>query len=150
MNANGERAFLGVAEVDGLGDGFQVDLVVDDDVVALDGETVDAAVGEQDFALGGSPLEVGPDEAVARLCGRLASTMRPFLLCGCLVALVRPEIEAVDGAVGEPHAAVVRVVVGLAGDVVAHGVVAADDGSVGGAEGVEVRLGGFGAEVERR
>ena len=65
-----------------------------------------------------------------------------------LVRFVAPEIVAVDVAVGEPQAAVVRMIVGFAGNIGDHGEAARHDFAIGGAQRMQVGFGGLRTDVE--
>ncbi len=106
-----EEAFLGVAE-DDLGHGVERDVEVDGAHRAVSGKEHGAILDQQDLARGIAPFEDRPDNALLRSILNVADFAQhdQALLALALLGFVGPEVDAVDVAVGDPEAALVRVV----------------------------------------
>ena len=111
-DADGHAAFLGVAQDDFLvGWRFERDLEVEDALAAGAGENPEGAfVAQNGFAVGADPFVLRADDAGVR-----AGFYFEKLLVEYFSRLVRlrPEIDAVDRAVGIPEGAVVFMILFL-------------------------------------
>ena len=116
--AQGHAALLGVAEAELAARRADGDLVLEEARPVQGVEPEAALVGADHPSLGIEPLVGREEGAEDRTLDDLADLHQPDP--GRLEAAV-PEIEAVDVAVGEPHPAVVGVVVRLALHLLRHG-----------------------------
>ena len=136
ISPDGEGAFFGITENDFIGDGGEGGMDVDAEGFGVGfGERVGTGFLEE-LGFFRDPCQVGsePGDVVFDfLMGDGIEADR-----GIFFLSICPEIVAVDGAVGEPDAAVVGVVPFLAGHVRFHGPVTENVGTGGGVDGVKV------------
>src|SRR5690242_1491518 len=143
--ANRKRAFLGIAESHFL-NGRERDVEVDDAARRFGVKRHAARLGQQDFPMWVHPVEAGVNHAGLFAAGDLSDAFEHDLgiLAAVLRRLVAPEIEPVDVAVTEPEAAMVGMVVSLAGHVL-HWIAARYYLARCRAQGVKIGLGGVGS-----
>ena len=132
--AHGEGAFLRVAEQQVVIRGTEHDVKIDRAPLFGCGEAHGAALYTDQVAVQGAPLVAADDQ-----CGAspvVADHVKTSVADGRLRGV--PEVVSVDGAMGEPHGAVVGMIAALAGELL-HWEPTRDRDSAGSEQGVEER-----------